>query len=414
MALPPLDNWWTGSYRELTGTNSLTDMAKHVAYELANTVLVSALSWTCVGSSNGATAAALDGVNRWTGGYTTLVTANNTASARSWIVFSKTDFISSNFQILIDMVWSGTASSIKIVLSESAGFTGGSIFARPTATDEVDMGSFPVASSTTGENTMMYRYLFPAPRNQLRLFFNRKTTQDVAAGFFILGQLSDAPAELGANPWVCFVSPDVTAGITRLGSNGAGGNTFSRGKMYFGGAVRTVVGLTLGRATNGSPDLFISPVNSTNGLYDAGRIWVWSEDDELPGLIGRLPDLYHVPQIPSGASGSFYYAQGSGNFAKNYYCHNGIASGYGSNSNDPAYSGGVTGTSIYSPTLAPSDQSTIPTATALLNADAEFSGDGDHPRRGGVGTTDQRESPDREGGVISRGGSGIFLPGFGM
>lgn len=88
------------------------------------------MAWSVQGSSN-SVAAAMDGVDRWTTD-TDLVWA---AGAHSWIVLRQTG-IATNYEICIDLN-TGTDTSATIVVSPSAGFTGGSKTARPTATDEI-------------------------------------------------------------------------------------------------------------------------------------------------------------------------------------------------------------------------------------------------------------------------------------
>ncbi len=88
--------------------------------------------WTVVGSSDGV-AASMDGTDRWidTGD---LIWASG-ASAHSWIVLKQVG-IASNFQLVVDLN-SGAQDIATTYFSPSSGFTGGSITARPTATDEV-------------------------------------------------------------------------------------------------------------------------------------------------------------------------------------------------------------------------------------------------------------------------------------
>ncbi len=91
-----------------------------------------AQKFTVAGSSNGVTAG-MDAVDRWNA-TTDIVGASS--GARSWIVLQNTN-IAPNFQVLIHcgdpVIIYGTPA---IVVSENAGFTGGSTTARPTATDE--------------------------------------------------------------------------------------------------------------------------------------------------------------------------------------------------------------------------------------------------------------------------------------
>jgi hypothetical protein len=78
--------------------------------------------------------AAGDAVDRWDSD-SDLVWAN-AGSAHSWIVFQQTG-IAGSFQVLMSLEnAAGNGISMVLVTSQSAGFTGGTTTARPTATDE--------------------------------------------------------------------------------------------------------------------------------------------------------------------------------------------------------------------------------------------------------------------------------------
>jgi len=97
--------------------------------------MIASGKWTVAYSCNSTVAGtAGDGVNRWSSA-ASLVWSGN-AAAHSWIVLKNVG-ISSNYQICIDLNHNGTTSiNCTIVRSMSAGFTGGSTTARPTATDQ--------------------------------------------------------------------------------------------------------------------------------------------------------------------------------------------------------------------------------------------------------------------------------------
>jgi hypothetical protein len=90
--------------------------------------------WTVLGSSDSSTAG-LDSVNRWSS--VGKLVWNNAASAHSWIVLKQTG-LSTNAQLLISCEGGGAGATATLLVSfsPSAGFTGGTITARPTATDE--------------------------------------------------------------------------------------------------------------------------------------------------------------------------------------------------------------------------------------------------------------------------------------
>lgn len=99
----------------------------------------STLPWTVVGSSN-SVAAGLDAVDRWSTVSNIVFAADGVA--HSWIVLKQTG-LDTNFQLLIECSTTLPGSDIggRVYMSPSAGFTGGSITARPTATDEVGVGN---------------------------------------------------------------------------------------------------------------------------------------------------------------------------------------------------------------------------------------------------------------------------------
>lgn len=102
--------------------------------------------WTVKGSSN-SVAAGMDTVDRWTAS-TNVVFAGD-GVAHSWIVLQQTGLTSvgnpatSGFQLLIDCSTTpfGDTQGGRVYVSFSAGFTGGSTTARPTATDEIGITS---------------------------------------------------------------------------------------------------------------------------------------------------------------------------------------------------------------------------------------------------------------------------------
>jgi hypothetical protein len=85
--------------------------------------------WTVVGSSN-SVAAGMDGVDRLAAPANLIAGGNH-----SWIVLQQNG-LNAGFQVCFDFTGGGSGT---VAVSPSAGFTGGSIAARPTATDEYTM-----------------------------------------------------------------------------------------------------------------------------------------------------------------------------------------------------------------------------------------------------------------------------------
>jgi len=134
MALPVLTKTWQISPNNtITSAGSVLLTDSRVWWTIKEQLIgFGTLPWTVRGSSNGTTAG-MDAVDRWV--TETDIVKNFAGSAHSWIVLRQTG-IATNFEICIDANhsagWLGT-----FVVSPSAGFTGGSTTARPTATDEM-------------------------------------------------------------------------------------------------------------------------------------------------------------------------------------------------------------------------------------------------------------------------------------
>lgn len=96
------------------------------------------LPWAVRYSCDSVTAgSAGDAVNRWAADSNIVWAA--AASAHSWMVLRQTG-IASNYEVLISCEnASANGSSLTMYVSPSAGFTGGTTTARPTATDEIPL-----------------------------------------------------------------------------------------------------------------------------------------------------------------------------------------------------------------------------------------------------------------------------------
>ncbi len=132
MGLPTLVKTWQFAVNQTVaaqGSGVATDQA--ILYAVKNILSgFGTLPWTVRGSSN-SSAAAMDATDRWTSAAAVV----KAGGAHSWIVLRQTG-IATNFELCLDCN-SGAGGSITVVISPSAGFTGGSTTARPTATDEI-------------------------------------------------------------------------------------------------------------------------------------------------------------------------------------------------------------------------------------------------------------------------------------
>jgi hypothetical protein len=143
MALPALQKTWQGG-TTLGGTDLINqtilaaNLQKDTLLAIKNALITFNLAnWTVVGSSDSVTAA-MDATDRWVTN-ANLVWATTAGTVFSWIVLQQTG-IQASFQMLISLEILAAADTnredVYMGVSFSAGFTGGSTTARPTATDE--------------------------------------------------------------------------------------------------------------------------------------------------------------------------------------------------------------------------------------------------------------------------------------
>lgn len=149
MALPTLSKTWQFSVNNAVPSTANTSTTLcNVLLQIKNSMKgFGSNPWTVSGSSNAGNnpltpfgpqgAAAMDGVDRWS--VSTDINSTGTGGRHSWIVLRQTG-IASNYEICLEPV-NNSLSAMTIVLSPTAGFTGGSVTARPTATDEIVMQS---------------------------------------------------------------------------------------------------------------------------------------------------------------------------------------------------------------------------------------------------------------------------------
>lgn len=152
MALPVPDKTWQYNVNQTIadqGTNLAS--CKRIVRTAKNSLIgFGTLPWTVRYSCNATTAGtAGDGVDRWT----TDADLTFAATAHSWIVLRQTG-IATNFELCIDLN-NATPSLATMVVSFSAGFTGGTTSARPTATDEsvVVTGAGYLPNNSASSNT---------------------------------------------------------------------------------------------------------------------------------------------------------------------------------------------------------------------------------------------------------------------
>jgi hypothetical protein len=135
MPLPTLVKTWQISRNNSIPTLGSTLAHSRRVWKTIKDLMIGFASspWTVRGSSN-SVAAGMDNVDRWT------ADANlvwNGGGAHSWMVLRNTN-IATNYELCIDLN-NAFERAGSLIFSPSAGFTGGTTSARPTATDEIVM-----------------------------------------------------------------------------------------------------------------------------------------------------------------------------------------------------------------------------------------------------------------------------------
>ncbi len=131
MGIPTLTKTWQLLVNQNPGFSSTyTELAQRVLWGIKERLIgVASNPWTVLGSSD-AVSANLSGTDLWID-YADLVWSTGN---HSWIILKQAG-IASNFQLCISLDRTDE-DTIIMVYSPAAGFTGGTISARPTATDE--------------------------------------------------------------------------------------------------------------------------------------------------------------------------------------------------------------------------------------------------------------------------------------
>lgn len=149
MPLPSLSKTWQHTVNQSAAAQGSGGLTNRNLLRLIKNALIGFASnpWTVRSSSNGTVANSSD---NW-GSAADMVGAGG---AHAWMVLRQTG-IATNFELCIDCNSNGT-SNLTVVVSPSAGFTGGSTTARPTATDEIVLLSAATWTNNASDITIRY------------------------------------------------------------------------------------------------------------------------------------------------------------------------------------------------------------------------------------------------------------------
>jgi hypothetical protein len=249
--------------------------------------------WTCVGSSDSVTAG-MDGTDRWGATYdgTKIVRASG-AVAHSWIVLKSPNFTAGGIAAVpfyMILQYNGTLDYQAIFIFSKAAPTGGSITARPTATDE---WVHTAAQGQINDNTAA-AYTFDgwlATDGNFALGAAKTTT-----GMMYVAQMFHVLSNANANdlyPACSFVAYSATQpGGWNQTSQIWRGRTFNGASAFAAG--------TMAWAKNQSDPTGMAQANGdvTINKYLRLPTWMFVTDAGLQSFRGRFADL--VIAAPSG------------------------------------------------------------------------------------------------------------------
>lgn len=201
MALPTPDKTWQFNVNQvLADQGTLLASARRMMRTIKNSMVGFGSSpWTVRYSCNSSVAgSAGDGVDRWTAD-TDLVWS---ATTRSWIVLRQTG-IATNYEICIDLNFS-SAQTCTVMCSPSAGFTGGTTSARPTATDEYQINVNSNGWGVNSGNTSNLSALHVMQSSDGQVTYVIVMQDNVAQAFWIMARPKN-PVSGWSNPSVSMV-----------------------------------------------------------------------------------------------------------------------------------------------------------------------------------------------------------------
>lgn len=255
--------------------------------------------WVVVGSSDGVTAA-LDGVDRWGATFdaTKLVRAA-AGVAHSWILLQSPTGITGLGVPLYRLISLGTPDNARIKITDAkTAFTGGSITADPTSTNQVTYSGSTIMADVTVA-THRANYVTDANGNYF-ITFARAGGAEFHTIFAFLG-FADMPDPVNdLFPFTAIVD-------SRLGSRGA---LSGAGAVLATGGGNTTEGLAMrspdgtGVTTAGEGTNIIMPVagawntrtnnNQANGKHDTLKAFVnyYTSTLNLGAIRGTIPDWW--------------------------------------------------------------------------------------------------------------------------
>lgn len=256
--------------------------------------------WTVRGSSD-SVAAGMDAVDRWDSD-TDLVWAN-AGVAHSWIVLRQTG-ISATFEICIDLITASANGSDGEIFASTAGFTGGSTTARPTAADEARIGQDLVTISGTNSDGVLH--VMQSTDGQCTRVVLYKANNAV---MFWMFDKPKNPVTGWSNPYVGIVRSNTGSSIMLVTELMGTANAQGRGSATFN---MTLTSENTGTGANSQIPTAQTFANDFSGEFPLLPIGLYSTTASHRGRHGMLFDMWWG--LVSNADADGYPNDGSRQF----------------------------------------------------------------------------------------------------
>jgi hypothetical protein len=295
--------WYTDVDYTLDDVSTAALMQKSILWavkaamkgEILNTSQPAGARWTCVGSSDAATAG-MDNTDRWGTTFdATKVVGASGGSARSWIVLKSPNGIGPLYFTIHYNTDIGT-NYVYYHVSKTLP-TGGSTTARPTSAAELTWsgGSSQQFANTAAPGVPMRMHRVSDANGFFLLLVGKQATArfNYALGFWPL--LETVSGDL--NPWVCWHQYLDNAGSGPMDSNQgnwrlSASDGAMKGRLHDNTQGLPMSPLTLAPSMNAGTDMFSSGVaDYVDGKYKDFEIPVWSWTTGFRTLRGVLADM---------------------------------------------------------------------------------------------------------------------------
>ena len=298
MPLPSLSKTWQHTVNQSAAAQGSANATNRNVLRLIKNALngFGSNPWTVVSSSNGTVANSSDNWNS-----TSDMVGANAGSPHSWIVLRQTG-IATNFELCIDCS-SATGAVGTIVISPSAGFTGGSTTARPTATDEIVVINGSTWTNNSSDVTVRYSVSQSTDGQCTRVW-------GAAAGSVVFFWVFDKPAD----PVTGWSNPSASWAISGPGTYSTVVST-SAGRMRSGSTTGSLQMICDGGTTSAANDT--TWANVANEISSEWAIYPMSfacTTSTIRGRHGRFFDLW--ASSSALATGDTFPGDGSATFVQ--------------------------------------------------------------------------------------------------